>query len=309
MQKSSTRTRFTQATYYSMLILVTFVWGMDPIINSHLYQYYSAAALSALSTLSSALFFFLLSLKKLKHLNMDYIKIALPICALNSLGCLLQRIGLQYTTPAKYAFLEHLSCIVVPIVLFFFFKKRPSKLQWGASLLCLFGCLLLTGVGNEAISFGIGELLCATAGILFGICIVATGAYTKKLDIGLFMMIHMFTYFLTSVAGTVSLHFIMHNGRPLETFTFSLDARHIAISVLFGLVSIGLCWFLRNEATRNIDPSAVSVIAPMAAVVSGAVSLAMGIDQISPSLIISSAMILFAAILSGISEARETKRL
>ena len=308
MKQLSSPNRLPKIIYYAMLVFVTVIWGMDPIINTRLYRYYSAAALSSLSTLVSALFFFLLSIKKLKLLNKSYIKIALPICTLNSLASLLQRIGLQYTTPAKYAFLEHLSCIVVPLVLFLFLKKKPSLLQWCASLLCLSGCLLLTGVGNEAVRLGIGETLCGSAGILFGICIVATGAYAKKLDIGLFMMIHMFTYFLTSATGTVVLHCIRHNGQPLEAFVFSLNIRHLATGILFGFVSVGLCWLLRNEATRNVNPSAVAVIAPLAAVISAVVSILSGSDKFSASLLISSGMILSAAILSGIAEVRADRK-
>ncbi len=305
MQRTEKNRPFPKIVYYGMLILVTIVWGLDPIVNSHLYQYYSAAALSSLSTLFSAIFFFFLSVRKLKLLNKEYIRTALPIGVLNSLACLLQRIGLQYTTPAKYAFLEHLSCIVVPIILFFFLRKKTPRLQWAASLLCLFGCLILTGAGTEAVTLGIGEVLCGTAGILFGVCIVTTGTYTKNLDIGLFMMIHMFVYFLTSVTLAIGLHHTHYNGQPIETFVFSFDIRHLLFSMLFGFLSVGLCWLLKNEATRNISSSAVAVISPLAAVVASIVSVGMGLDKLSPSLIISSAMIVGAAILSGISEARE----
>lgn len=305
MQRTEKNRPFTRTVYYGMLILVAIVWGLDPIVNSHLYQYYSAAALSSLSTLLSALLFFFLSIKKLKLLNMAYIKIALPIALLNSLGCLLQRIGLQYTSPAKYAFLEHLSCIVVPVILFVFLRRKPSKLQWAASLICLFGCLILTGAGTEAATLGIGEVLCGAAGILFGACIVLTGTYTKNLDIGLFMMIHMLVYFLTSASLAIGLHHTLYNGHPIEAFVFSFDVRHLLFSMLFGFVSVGLCWLLKNEATRNVGASAVAVIGPLAAVVSSVASIVIGSDQISLSLAISSVMIVGAAILSGISEARE----
>ncbi|MBR2353584.1 MAG: DMT family transporter, partial [Clostridia bacterium] len=190
--------RIGASVYYGMLVLVAIIWGIDPIVNSHLYRYYSASALSALSTCFTAILFLILSRKKLRLLNRDYLKISLPISLLNSLACLLQRIGLQYTSPAKYSFLEHLSCIVVPILAVFCLRKKPHPIQWIASVLCLGGCLILTGAGTEAVTLGVGELLCALAGILFGVCIVTTGAFTKKLNLGMHMTIHMLVYFLTS---------------------------------------------------------------------------------------------------------------
>ncbi len=308
MQQFQKARSLSKAAYYGILLLVAVIWGIDPIVNSYLYHYYSAAALSTLSTLFSALLFLILSLKKLKLLNMQYVKIAIPISILNSFACLLQRIGLQYTTPTKYAFLEHLSCIVVPFALILLLKKKPSLLQWAASILCLIGCLILTGVGTETVSFGIGELLCGSAGILFGICIVATAAYTQKLDIGLFMMIHMCIYFLTSLSLSIGLNYTVYGEQPIEKFIFSFDIKHLLAGALFGFVSVGVCWLLKTEATRHVNPSVVAVIGPFAAVVSGIASVCFGIDPISPSLVLSSVMIAGSAILSGISDSRKAKR-
>ena len=291
----------------AMLLFVTLIWGLDPIVNSYLYQYYSAAALSSLSTLLSAIFFFLLSVKRLHLFNRSYLKIALPIALINSLACLLQRIGLQYTTPAKYSFLEHLSCVVVPLLLLLFFKKKPSLLQWFANALCICGCLVLTGAGTETFALGPGELLCALAGILFGVCIVATGIYAKELDLGLFMMIHMLVYFLTSVGMAVGLHTIKVNSQPIEAFVFSSDIRHLMAGSLFGFLSVGICWLLRTEATRRLNPSTIASVMPFSAVVSGTVSVLAGYDRLSLPFLFSSSMIVIGAILSGIADTRKKK--
>ena len=127
--------------YYLMLITVVITWGIDPVVNSHFYNYFSTSALISLATLTSTIVFFILSFKKLKYLNKDYLKIALPISALNAIACMLQRIGLQYTTPANYAFLEQLSCIIVPIAVFIFIKRKPTVLQCIASIcVCISVC-------------------------------------------------------------------------------------------------------------------------------------------------------------------------
>ena len=137
--------RQTNRKYYIMLLIVVISWGCDPVINRYLYGYYSAAALSSLCTLVCALTFLFLARKKL-HLLRDkkYLRVALPICLFNSMACVLQRIGLQYTSPAHYAFLEHLSCAAVPVILLLCFKKKPSAMQILASALCLGGCLILS---------------------------------------------------------------------------------------------------------------------------------------------------------------------
>ena len=153
--------------YYLIIAMVVVTWGFDPVVNSYLYSSFSASALSSLATFCSVILLFCFSFKKLRLLDKRYFMIAVPICTMNSVACVLQKIGLQYTSPASYAFLEQLACVVVPIALFIFTRKRPSALQCIASVICLVGCFVFSGMLSGGLSFGIGEILCGLAGIIF----------------------------------------------------------------------------------------------------------------------------------------------
>lgn len=287
------------AIYYFMLMTVILTWGLDPIVNSYFYKYYSATALVTMATLLSVVMLLFVSLKKLRLLSGRYFAVAVPICTVNSIACLLQRIGLQYTTPASYAFLEQLACVVVPIALFIFTRKKPTLLQCAASVICLVGCFVLSGLGSEVgFSLGIGDALCALAGILFGFCIAATGVYTKGFDIGLYMLVHMAVYFLVSLISAVALNFIAQGGAPIERFVFSSDIRVILPAALFSLFSVGVCWLLRTEALRNISPTFVAVSSPLTAVITGIVSLILGLDTLSVNFVIGALLIITAMTLS-----------
>lgn len=295
----------TKIKYYLMLLFVVVAWGCDPIINRHLYKYYSAAALSSLATLASALMFLFLSRKKLCLLkDKRYFTAALPICLVNSLACVLQRIGLQYTSPAHYAFLEHLSCAAVPLILFFVFRKKPTVVQILASFVCLVGCFLLASGGGIQLSLNVGDALCAAAGILLGLGIVCTSLFTKDMDIMLFMTLHMCTYFLTSVTLATAMHFIRVNGAPMERFMFSFSPIALIFAIVFGLFTVGICWLLRNEANRRLSPTAVAVIAPFAAVITALISVLQGMERATPSFIIACILILSAAIFAGLGESK-----
>ena len=289
--------------YYVMLFTVILTWGIDPVINSLFYKHYSATALITMATLLSSIMFFLVSLKKLKCLNRRYFAVVIPICGLNSIACVLQRIGLQYTTPASYAFLEQLACVFVPIVLFVFTRKKPTVIQYSASAICLVGCFVLSGLGSEGgFALGIGEILCAIAGILLGICIAATGVYTKGLDIGLFMLLHMTVYFVVSLTSAIGLNYITKGGVPLEKFVFTADARILIPAALFSLFSVGVCWLLRTEALRNISPTFVAISNPFSAVITGIVSLISGLDKFTLRFAIGSVLIVLAMTLSELPE-------
>ena len=83
-----------EVKYVLMLLAVVSVWGLDPLVNRYFYGYFSAAALSALSTLASAILFVALAVRHREKWDRRYLTVALPIALVNSLACGLQRIGL-----------------------------------------------------------------------------------------------------------------------------------------------------------------------------------------------------------------------
>ena len=288
--------------YYLMLLAVIALWGIDPVVNSYLYEYYSAAALSALLTLASAVLFLVLARKTLVRKNLPLLRIAIPVCLINSLACVLQRIGLQYTSPARYAFFEHLSCVTVPLILLVCFRKKPSLLQILSALLCLGGCLLLAGEGAIYSAFGIGDLLCMLAGVLIGAGIVATAKFTKGMDIGFFTAVHMCVYFLTSLSLALALHFIPIGGASAEPIKFSFSPLPLVFAVLFGMLTVGICWLMRNEATRHLHPTAIAVLSPLSAVITATISVLLSFEKATPAFFGACALILAAAILAGLGE-------
>ncbi len=292
--------------YYLALFFVVIVWGLDPVIMSYFYRYYSASALTALGALASFLLLLTVSRKKLRLLNARYFKVAAPISALNSVACLLQKIGLQYTTPANYAFLEHLSCVVVPIALFILIRMRPTLPQGISAVLCLCGCFVLCGVGTAGpVTLSFGDVLCALAGILLGACVALTGVFGKGLDISLYMAVHMGVYFLISTVSALTLNFLTLDGTVAEPIRFSTQPTLLLLAVLFGLVTTGLCWLLKNLAIVRTDPTAVAIVSPFAAVISAVASVLLGQDTLHYNLVIGAALILLAVLLADLPSPRK----
>lgn len=286
--------------YYFALFTVVIVWGLDPTVNSFFYRYFSASMLAVISTFASAVLFFILSIPYRREWNKNYIKIAFPISGLNAVACVLQRIGLQYTTPSSYAFLEHLSCAVVPVALYLMVRKKPNGWQIFSCLLCLLGCLILCGVGS--LSFGIGDLLCAVAGVLLGISVAATGVYAKKLDLRLYMTVYMGMYFFTSVLMTFCLHVL-----GIERAVFAWNGSLILAAILFGLLSVGLCWLLKTAAVTHLDPALVAVMSPFSAVIAGVVSVAFGLEHLNLNLAIGAVLIVLALLISGLADVKNAQ--
>lgn len=273
---------------YLGLIFVILVWGASPLANKYFLDYYSptfgVAWGSAISVLTLAIIF----RKKLKEITKDYFKVAIPLGLFYTTANLLQKIGLQYTTPTIYSFLENLSCVVVPFLVWWFVKKKPSALHVIGSLICLCSAFVLSGLGSsgEKFSLGIGELMCALAGIFYGVNIAGTGAFTKKFDSALYIMVLLAIDSLLSFVISLAFNFITVDGVPIEAIRFSWSPLLLLSRIAVVLVSSTLCWIIRTHCMKFINATVVAVMMPFSAVVTGTLSVIVGMDELTTNLVI-----------------------
>lgn len=289
---------------YLGLIFVILVWGCLPLITLYFYKYYSPTIRVAFTAMISGLALLIISRKKLKMLDKSYFALAIPTGIAMSLADIVQKIGLKYTTPTHYAFLENLSCIVVPILLIFMLKKRPSFLAIVASLLCLLSSFALTGMsGNMEGVYWYGDLLCALSGLFFGINIAATGVYGIKMYTPLYLMIQMFTEAIFSFVGSLAL-----DVTGIEKIVFNFDWRLIIANIVIVLLGSTLCWLIRTNAIKYVGPTVVAVMMPFASVVTTVLSIMLGKDKISAGLILGVILGLAAILLSGFADRPKTSK-
>jgi len=301
---SAEKTSGAVAPYYLSLCFVIFVWGSSPVINPYIYKVISPTVCSGIGGLVAALSLVIMNFKNLKLINADYLKIAIPTGIINSVASIMQKIGLLYTTPARYAFLENLSCVVVPVMMFFLVRKKPGTIKIVASILCLFGCFMLAGADTSG-GVGVGELLCSLSGILYGFNIALTAVYATKLISGLYVFLHMVVHVFVSFVTTISLNYIEIGGKPIEPMRFEWNFEILAIIAVVAILSNTLCWTLRTDAMKHIDATIVAVMMPFSAVVTGLLSVALGLDSLRVNFVIGGLIVLAASILSGLGDLKK----
>lgn len=291
-------TRNRKVRAYCGLIFVVVIWGISPLVTKSFYAYFSPTVRLAYSSLFCALSLLVISWKKRMLLNKTYFAVAIPTGFFMGLADILQKVGLQYTTPTHYAFLENLSCLVVPLLMFFFVKKKPGWLTVLAAVLCLCSSFVLTGwTGSMSKTSLLGDILCAAAGIMFGINIAGTGAFAKKLHAPLYLMIQMFVETAVAAVGTVVFHFT-----NIEPIQFTFEWKILLANVLVVFVSYTLCWLIRTSAMKQVDATVVAVMMPFSSVVTTVVSVLTGKDTLSTNLIVGAVLGLAAVILSGLGD-------
>ena len=286
---------------YLGLVLVIFLWGISPLVNLRFYEWYSPTLRVAFGSLTSGLAMLLIAHRKLPLLSRRYFKLAIPTGIALGAADVLQKIGLQYTTPTNYAFLENLSVVVVPVILFLLVKKKPRPLTLISVALCLLSSLILTGMLTAGGHLSYGDILCALAGLLYGVNIAVTGTYAKDVCVPLYLSLQLLTVSALGFASAPVFHAV-----GLEVTLFTFHPGILLLLVGFVLVSSTLGWLIRTAAMKVVDPTVVAVMMPFSSVVTVLASVIAGTDRLSPSLVVGAVIGLAAIILSGLAE-REKK--
>ena len=294
---------------YIGIISVVLIWGVIPTAKKALIGgHFSAAVYSAITTGAGAVALLVISIKDIKKLNLSYFKMAVPTGLFVGAAALLQAIAYKYdASPTKQAFLENLSCVIVPILLFIITRKKPSMLTVIACALCLASSFVLGDIFSVGLSFGTADILNALAGVFYGINIAITGIYAKKYHAPLYVMIQLFVQAIVSFLVAVAFNLITFDGEPMDKIVFTPDIWLILGAIGIGVLTNAVCWTVRTVSMKYVSPSVVAVIMPFSAVITGIVAVILGMDTISYTLVVGAILGLVASLTSSISDVMEAK--
>ena len=155
---------------------------------------------------------------------------------------------------------------------------------------------------DMGVGFGIGEILCALAGILYGINIAATGAFATKLYAPLYVFIHMCVGSVINFGMIFLLNTVSLGDAPLDPIRFEWNIPIILVIMGMAVVANTLCWTVRTNVMKRLDATVVAIMMPFSAVVTSLLSIAAGLDTVSLTLVGGALLILLAAITSGLGD-------
>ncbi len=91
-----------------------------------------------------------------------------------------QTYGLKETTPGKNAFLTAVYCVLVPFVNWLLLRRRPSRWNWIAAVMCLGGIGLVSLDGS--LTMNRGDALTLLGGVFYALHLVAVSRYGEEDD-------------------------------------------------------------------------------------------------------------------------------
>lgn len=287
------------------LILVVILWGIAPVVSKYLFDnhYYSPALLVAIRGFLSCIVMlvFILITKGFKDLNKSYL-ICIPAGLFLGAAYLFQFIGLDTTTPAKNTFLESMSCIAVPLMMFILVREKPTITSIVAALACLLGSFVLCGKGWDFSEMftkpTVGDILSAIGGIFFGIDIAFTKVFAKNKNPWVYV------FFQLIILTIMSLLYAL----PFEKKYFSWHYTNIFIMFFLGVICTAICWVLRTISIRNVSAVTCAVLMPMAAVVATLVSIMFKVEAFSWNVVVGGLIITASIVISGVIDAVNDKK-
>ena len=153
--------------------------------------------------------------------------------------------------------------------------------------------------------FGKGEILCALAGCLYGVNIAATGAFAKKMNAALYVLVQTWVNVAVSFATAIALNCIQSGGAPIEKIVFSWNVWHLLALAGIALIISTFCWIIRTNAMKYVSAAVVAVMMPFSSVVTGVSSVAAGADALTLNLVLGGILVLAATFLSSVDDVKK----
>jgi len=159
-----------------------------------------------------------------------------------------QTIGLKYTSTGHSAFITSSAVIIVPFILFFFFKSKLLKIDILAITIVFAGLFLLTY--DFETSMNIGDIITIITAVSCGAHIVLAGKFVKKTDA---VTLVTYQFFGASIASLAAF------------FLTNQEAINISIKAWSSLIYLGLigtlfCYFVMVWVQKYVSSIKVAII-------------------------------------------------
>jgi len=165
------------------------------------------------------------------------------------LGTVFQQVALLYTDVANAAFFTIFYVPMVPIIVFFLFKKNIHWSVWPSVFLCVMGGYLLTNFHDATVR--LGDTLVVIGAVFWSLHIIFIGKIIEEFDAPI--LIGLIQTIIVSVCSIIL-------ALIFEDFVLQniLDQK---IQILYaGILSGGIAFVLQIYAQRNISPAPAAII-------------------------------------------------
>jgi drug/metabolite transporter (DMT)-like permease len=232
------------------LVLVTIVWGTtffivkDTVANVD--EYFIVFIRNLLATIPMVFYTFVKDRKNI--LNKDAI-IKGAIIGFFLFGTYIsQTIGLKYTSSGHSAFITGSAVVVVPLILFFFFKEKLT-INSGLSILLTFVGLFFLTYDVET-DFNIGDIITLITVVAYALHIISAGKFVRKTAV---MPLIMYQFLFATIFSLIGFAIIGNHNIVLSTKSFWA-------LLYLGIIGTLFCYFVSVWIQKFVDSIKVALV-------------------------------------------------
>lgn len=249
-------------------LLTSAIWGFAFVVVKDSLRNISALYMLAFRFSIAVIILGIVFFKRLKKINLQYLKKGGLIGVFLFLAYFFQTIGCNYTTPGKNAFLTTIYVILIPFYGWIFYKKRPAWFVFFAAFLQILGIafLSLTNDIKQGFCLNLGDWLTLICGIFYAFQMFFQSEFSKnsqEADPFVYAFIEflvgailswIFAPFYDAKTNFLTLNF---QGFPLQAFY----SKSFIISVLYlGIASTAIAFALQNISLKYLNASFATIL-------------------------------------------------
>jgi len=200
-------------------------------------------------------------------------------------GFAFQTFGIVYTTPAKNAMITQMMVIMIPFILWAFYKKRPSNRAFIGAVIALLGGVILTINLNQLTAINIGDALTFACAIMVALHVVLSAEIAKRPQVDPVV----YTLIQFAFAATFSMMLASTEQLPIISSNFQWWPL-----VFLGVLNTAWGFTIQTFAHKYSNASRTSIIVTSEALFAAVFSVLLGQDVFGVQLLVGGGVLLFA---------------
>ena len=159
--------------------------------------------------------------------------------------------GLTDTTASNSSFLTALYCVIIPFLLWAVSKKKPTRFNIVAALVCVVGVGLVSFSGATDFSVRFGDAITLLSALFLSFHVVYTAKFARGSNMMILTIIQFITAGLLGFAAGIAFE-------PLPAFASLGMETYVSLAYLIVFASC-IALLLQNIAIAHVDPAPASL--------------------------------------------------
>ncbi len=267
------------------LLFVAAVWGGGFVAVKDALEMMSPLFLMSYRFILASLIMYIFMHKKIGKFSKNDLKIGAIVGFILYLAFASQTFGLQFTTASKQGFLTATYVVMVPLIYWILYKKRPSGKAFMGSFLAIVG-IGFVSIQKDMV-FNVGDGLTLLCALLFASHIISLEYYTKKMDALKLSFLQL---------AFASLFFIV-SALIFEPIPVEVPERAWYAIVYLAIFSTFLCFTAQTIAQKYTTSSHASIIMSLESVFAAVFGVIILNELLTPMMLVGCVLIFVAILL------------